>query len=165
MIRQILVFSVLMAGLLPASAQKNSTKTAPKSNPVFVSAVEDTSVYMLVNKMPIFGKSKADLYSYLIKNLECPAEAFETDSFAKQGVYVHFIIEKDGSLSNVEVVRTSHPALSEEALRLVKGMPKWTPGMRNDTPVRVLYGLPIDFSARANRPLLLKPAAASFSAN
>lgn len=123
----------------------------------FPNIPEDTTVYMLVNKMPLFGATKTDLYKYLIQNLECPAEAFTADSFAKQGVYIHFIVEKDGTLSNIEVVRSSHPELSKEALRIVKGMPKWSPGTRNKAPVRVLYGIPLDFTPkRASATTVIK---------
>lgn len=72
-----------------------------------------------------------------------PADAQEEGASGR--VIVQFIIEKDGSISSPKVVRGKHPSLDREALRLVKMMPKWTPGHNNRQAVRVRYLLPINF--------------------
>ncbi len=107
----------------------------------------DTTIYMLVGTMPHFGTSSTDLTKYIIRNIELPEEVIN-DTTGNRGCFVRFIIEKDGSLSNIEVLRATHPLLAIEAARIVREMPNWQPGFRNKIPVRVLYGLPIDFSTK-----------------
>jgi protein TonB len=60
-------------------------------------------------------------------------------------VVVGFVVERDGSISNVNVLRSPDPSLSKEAVRVVKSMPKWNPGMQNGSPVRVKYNVPVKF--------------------
>ena len=60
-------------------------------------------------------------------------------------VVTQFVVDKDGSITDVKVVRSLDPMLDKEAVRLVKSMPKWTPGKLNGSPVRVKYILPISF--------------------
>jgi periplasmic protein TonB len=60
-------------------------------------------------------------------------------------VYVQFIIEKDGSITDVNVIRGVSPSSDKEALRVITNMPKWKPGMQNSKPVRVRYVFPIRF--------------------
>ena len=61
-------------------------------------------------------------------------------------VVTQFVVDKDGSITDVKVVRSLDPMLDKEAVRLVKSMPKWTPGKLNGSPVRVKYILPLSFS-------------------
>jgi protein TonB len=75
-----------------------------------------------------------------------PAAAAEEGVSGK--VTVQFIVEKDGSITNVHVVRGKHPALDAEAKRVVSKMPKWTPGRNNGQPVRVTYNLPVNFQLK-----------------
>ena len=60
-------------------------------------------------------------------------------------VTVSFIVEKDGRVSNVRLLRSVQPSLDKEAIRVVKSMPKWTPGKQNGKPVRVRFNLPVMF--------------------
>jgi protein TonB len=80
---------------------------------------------------------------WLGENISYPAAASEEGVEGR--VTVQFIVEKDGTVSNVIVVRGKHPALDAEAVRVVKKMPKWTPGRNNGQPVRVTYNLPVTF--------------------
>jgi protein TonB len=61
---------------------------------------------------------------------------------------VAFIVEKDGSLSDVRIANSVHPLLDAEAIRVVSSMPKWNPGLENGNPVRVKYVLPVTFSLK-----------------
>lgn len=63
-------------------------------------------------------------------------------------VYVQFVVEKDGSISDVKVLRGIGGGCDEEAVRVVKSMPKWKPGKQRGQPVRVYYTLPIDFKIK-----------------
>lgn len=106
---------------------------------------EDTTVYMIVNKMPLFGKSKADLMNYVLNNIQLPQDVVDDLEAKRKGVYAQFIVEKDGSLSNISISRSTHTTLTNAVYELLLKMPKWSPGRQNNLPVRVLYGLPIDF--------------------
>lgn len=97
----------------------------------------------VVEVMPEYPGGQEAMYRYLGKAVEYPGEALEAGI---QGVvYVNFIIEKDGHLSGARILRGASPLLDSEALRVVQGMPKWTPGMQSGKPVRVQYNLPIRF--------------------
>ena len=97
----------------------------------------------MVEQKPSFKGGDAALYKWLNSQIVYPAAASEEGIQGK--VIVAFVIEKDGRVTNVQVVRKKHPALDAEALRVVKKMPNWTPGRNNGQPVRVKYNLPVTF--------------------
>ena len=92
---------------------------------------------------PSFQGGYSALLSFLQDHIQYPEEA-EKDSVEGK-VVVSFVIEKDGSISNPQVVRGVHPLLDKEALRVVRLMPKWNPGMNNDLPIRVKSNVPVTF--------------------
>ena len=96
-----------------------------------------------VEQMPEFPGGMAALNQYLRDHLEYPAAA--RDAGAMGTVLVEFVVEKDGSVSNAKVVVSQFPALDEEALRVVRSLPKWKPGESNGRKVRVYYNVPIRF--------------------
>ena len=87
-----------------------------------------------------------DVMQYVVRNIKYPKDALEMKVQGK--VFVQFIVEKDGSLSNVRVIRPVYPSLDEEACRVIRGMSQWSPGIQKGKPVRVSYTLPINFSLR-----------------
>jgi len=94
--------------------------------------------------MPEFPGGLSQLYAFLGKNIKYPQLAKETNI---QGtVFVNFIVEKDGSISNVTILRSIGGGCDEEAIRVVQAMPKWKPGMQMGEPVRVSYNLPVKFT-------------------
>ena len=97
----------------------------------------------MVEQKPQFQGGDAEMYKWLGNNINYPPAAAEEGVSGK--VTVQFIVEKDGSITNVSVVRGKHPALDAEAVRVVKKMPKWIPGRNNGAPVRVTYMLPVTF--------------------
>lgn len=97
----------------------------------------------MVEQKPSFPGGDAGMMKWLSSNVNYPAEAAKAGVSGK--VTVQFVVEKDGSISNVNVVRGKHPALDAEALRVVKNMPNWTPGRNGGVPVRVTYMVPINF--------------------
>ena len=97
----------------------------------------------MVEQKPSFKGGDAALYKWLNSQIVYPAAASEEGVQGK--VIVAFVVEKDGRVTNVQVVRKKHPALDAEALRVVKKMPNWTPGRNNGQPVRVKYNLPVTF--------------------
>ena len=92
---------------------------------------------------PVFPGNEDALYAWLKQNQIYPAEAAE--EWVQGRVVVEFVVERDGSISNVKVVRSRHPALDAEAVRLIQSMPRWTPGTYNGDTVRTTYTLPVTF--------------------
>ncbi len=96
-----------------------------------------------VQEMPKFPSGDAELYKFLGSNLRYPVEARELGVSGK--VYVEFIIERDGSVSDVHIKRGIGAGCDEEACRVVASMPGWSPGKQNGQAVRVLLVLPVNF--------------------
>ena len=99
--------------------------------------------YDVVEKMPQFPGGTGKLFEFLSKNVKYPAEAENNDVQGR--VIVTFVVERDGEISNAKVVKSIHPALDAEALRVINSMPNWTPGMQNGEAVRVKYTVPVTF--------------------
>lgn len=118
-------------------AIKEEVIAAPK-----VEAEQPVSIAMVEQK-PEFPGGEAAMYKWLGENIVYPAAASEEGVQGR--VVVEFVVGKDGSITNVRVVRPRHPALDKEALRVVKAMPKWMPGRNNGQPVKVTYTLPVTF--------------------
>ena len=101
------------------------------------------NVYDCVEQMPSFPGGSQKLKEFIEENLRYPKELEET---CVQGrVIVRFVVERNGKLSNVKVVKSVHPVLDKEALRIVKLMPRWIPGRQNGITVRVKFYIPIIF--------------------
>ena len=113
-------------------------------------APDNDSVYNVVEVMPEFPGGTGKLAAYLSENITYPEQAKEKNIGGR--VFVNFVIEKDGSVSNAEVMKSVGGGCDEEALRVVKAMPKWTPGKIKGEPVRVSYVLPIFFKLTETQP-------------
>lgn len=100
-------------------------------------------VFDVVEVMPQFPGGQIAMLQYLMKNIKYPEQAVKEGIQGR--VTVRFIVEKDGSISDVKPVLSVHPLLNKEAVRVVKSMPKWTPGKHNGKPVRVRFNLPVMF--------------------
>lgn len=123
---------------------KGNSKTPSELHKASVSSADlEKKVFEVVEHMPLFPGGLYYLMSYLSENVKYPADA------QKQGVQgrvvVSFVVEKDGSLSNVQIVHSVNPSLDAEALRVVKAMPNWIPGKQDGKAVRVKYNVPISF--------------------
>ena len=105
---------------------------------------EEEVIFKVVETMPEFpGGSKA-LFKYLSENVKYPVIAQENGIQGR--VICQFTINKDGSIVDVEVVRSGgDPSLDKEAVRVIKSMPKWNPGKQRGKPVRVKYTVPVNF--------------------
>ena len=100
-------------------------------------------IYEVVEQMPRFPGGDAALMQFLSKNIKYPKEA---ENAKQEGrVIANFVVEEDGSVSNVKVVKSVSPLLDAEALRVLGLMPRWEPGQQNGKPVRVKYTVPITF--------------------
>ena len=103
----------------------------------------ESDVYQIVEQMPEFPGGVAELFHYISKNIHYPQKAREKGIQGR--VFIGFIVEKDGSISNVRNLRGVDSELDAEAIRVVKSMPKWKPGKHNGEFVRVSYQIPILF--------------------
>lgn len=121
-------------------AAEDKVKTKPQTD---TTKKKKTWVCM-PETMPQFPGGREVLMKYLAANIKYPASAVKGK---KEGrVIVTFIVQKDGSITHAKIVRSIDPELDAEALRVVKGMPKWTPGTQLGKPVSVKYTLPVKFS-------------------
>lgn len=106
-------------------------------------ATKADAIHEVVDEPPSFPGGDAAQIAFLSNNLRYPAVAMEQGIQGR--VVTQFVVDKDGSITDVKVVRSLDPMLDKEAVRLVKSMPKWTPGKLNGSPVRVKCILPISF--------------------
>ena len=97
----------------------------------------------VVETMPSFPGGTEALFKYLSENVHWPEELAE--SCVQGRVILTFVVERDGSLTDINVVKSVDPYLDKEAVRAVRMMPKWTPGMQNGEAVRVKYTIPVTF--------------------
>ena len=111
--------------------------------------VEDNSeIFVVVEEQPLFPGGNAAMMQFLSDHIKYPTEAKEKGTEGK--VIVNFVVEKDGRLSDFNVVRGIDPLLDNEAVRVLKLMPDWTPGKQRGETVRVRFTLPVVFRLQAN---------------
>lgn len=144
------VLALLLIVNARASAQqvKKTDQTVYEINTkditgVKIKNVDNDSIYQIVEVMPEFPGGSAAMMNYLSKNIKYPEEAKEKGISGR--VFLSFVIEKDGSVSDVKVARGIGKVCDDEAVRVVKAMPNWKPGLMKGKPVRVNYMLPIFF--------------------
>ena len=107
----------------------------------------EDAIYMVVEKMPEFPGGMEAMWKFLSDHLNYPEEAREKNIEGRS--IIQFIVEKDGTISNIEVVRSAgDKSLDKEALRVVRMMPKWKPGSQRDKIVRCRYTLPVSFKLK-----------------
>ena len=121
----------------PAKPSKKADTNKPDMKP------DKNGVYQIVEEMPVFPGGEQALMDYVSKNVVYPKEAQEKGISGR--VFVGFIVEKDGSVSDVKVLRGIGGGCDEEAVRVISGLPKWKPGKQEGKPVRVSYQMPINF--------------------
>jgi len=105
---------------------------------------DDEEFFMVVENMPEFPGGDLGLMKYIQKNVKYPAIAKEYNITGK--VYVSFIVDKKGSVTNVKIVRGVDKNLDAEAMRVVKSLPKYKPGKQRGKSVRVMFTIPINFT-------------------
>ena len=106
---------------------------------------DDNHIHFIAEKMPEFPGGDVSLIRFINENLRFPAIACYEGGMPQGRVIVQFVVEKDGSISNIEVLRGIDISLDREAVRIVESMPKWTPGEQRGEIVRVRYTLPVNF--------------------
>ena len=133
--KKLLLMSLMaMLGLTTVSAQKT------------VVAQKNQQVFDVVEQMPEYPGGMQALLNYLMENVKYPEDAEKQKIEGR--VIAIFVVETDGSISNVEVVKPVFPSLDAEAVRVLSAMPKWTPGKQSGKAVRVKYTVPINFQLK-----------------
>ena len=105
--------------------------------------VQEQEIFQIVEEMPSFPGGEAKLMEYVAKNIKYPQIARETGIQGR--VFVGFVVEPDGSISNVKLLRGIGGGCDEEAMRVIKSLPKWKPGKQRGKAVRVSYQIPVFF--------------------
>lgn len=104
---------------------------------------EETKVFDVVEVMPTFPGGQGALFEWLSKNIKYPVVAEENGVQGR--VIVTFVVERNGSITDVQVAKSVDPSLDKEAVRVVKAMPHWIPGKQNGSAVRVKFTVPVTF--------------------
>jgi protein TonB len=137
MMKRILVILLIFA--VWGSAKAQTQAPIPKIG-------DTTKIFTAVEVEPSFPGGVEGFYNYLGKSIQYPQQARSNGETGR--VIVQMIVEKDGSLSHIVVLRSVSYALDAEAVRVVTASPKWHPGIQNGRPVRVQYIVPINFSLK-----------------
>lgn len=125
------------AGVVLQAKQEIAQPEPPKHEEV------ENKVFTTVEQMPSFPGGDAALMNWLRNNVRYPAVAEENGIQGR--VVVSFVVERNGSITDVQVVKSVDPSLDKEAARVVKSMPNWVPGKQNGSAVRVKYNVPVTF--------------------
>lgn len=144
-----------LAEIVKVFADKNDVSNESLGNDGQMTAPQDTLVFEVVEVPPRFPGGDVKLMEYLSRTVRYPVEAQK--KHVQGRVILHFIIEKDGSVSNVRVARSVDPSLDAEAIRVVNSMPKWEPARQKGQPVRVRYTIPIQFRLQGNEGIVPDP--------
>ena len=102
------------------------------------------SVFIKVERMPSYPGGQTALFKFLSENVHYPRAAEK--KMIEGRVICQFVVDRDGTIEDVQVVKSGgHPSLDKEAVRVIKLMPKWKPGLQDGKPVRVRYTVPVNF--------------------
>jgi TonB family protein len=112
--------------------------------------IEEGVTYQFVEKPAQFPGGEEAMRKYLVEHMKYPEEAREKK--IEGIVYVEFVIEMDGEVTNVRVRRGAHPLLDQAAVKIVEGMPHWIPGEQRGRKVRSMFVLPIQFQLSKDAP-------------
>lgn len=133
-----------------AATANAQIKIVDDSIPPQKTEIDNTDkIFTAVEISPKFPGGDAELYKTLAQNIRYPEKAIKGNIQGR--VTVQFVVEKDGSVGEVKVVRGKDPELDKEAVRVVKSLPKFNPGMMNGSPVRCWYTLPITFNLKSTQ--------------
>ncbi|NOR88111.1 MAG: TonB family protein [Bacteroidales bacterium] len=106
--------------------------------------IEEEQIFLVVEEMPSFPGGEQEMYRYIGKNIDYPRMAKESGISGR--VFVTFVVEKNGSVTDVKILRGIGGGCDEEAVRVIKSMPTWKAGKQRGKPVRVQYRMPIKFT-------------------
>ena len=143
----------LIAGLALIMGLMTASLPASGKGGIVRDATNDDEVFMSVDKMPVFPGGEAALMTFIRDNISYPTDAADNNIQGK--VIVQFVVDMTGQVGDVKVVRSVDANLDREAVRVVKTLPKFIPGMRMGKPVNVWYTLPVNFKLNNDISYLL----------
>lgn len=147
--RYLLASVMAILVIVGAACADKSELTAPVDNDAQTTTdASGREVYSVVDRMPEFPGGQNGLFEYLGGNITYPEAAKENETEGM--VYVSFVIERDGSVTNINVLRGIGSGCDAEATRVISDMPNWEPGVHKGKPVPVLFNLPIRFKLADN---------------
>jgi len=128
----------------------NANYTIPTGNDQGSKVVDDdkNKVFTFVEQMPEFPGGEQALMDYLGKHIKYPPAARETN--VEGTVFVSFVVDKNGNIGDIKVLRDIGAGCGDEAIRVIKSMPPWKPGKQNGNSVNVQYNLPVKFQLSSN---------------
>tara|TARA_B100000809_G_scaffold86653_1_gene85018 strand:+ start:10552 stop:10968 length:417 start_codon:yes stop_codon:yes gene_type:complete len=129
--RHYLIILLLISPVIGISQNSDTTETKEE-------------IYTIVETMPDFPGGQKAMFEFLGNNIVYPPKAKAKGKKGK--VYINFTISKDGTIRDVRVIKKAHKLLDAEAVRVVKSMPRWTPGVQRGKAVAVSYNIPINFT-------------------
>jgi len=132
-----------LSGAGPANSEPNKIITVRRDVKTMTNTPDNNAVYTAAARNPDFPGGEPALIAFLQKNIRYPA--IDHQNHIQGKVYVQFVVEKDGALTDIKVMRSPSDAMSEEALRVLKLSPKWHPAEQDGLPARVQFTLPIGF--------------------
>ncbi|MBP3575227.1 MAG: energy transducer TonB [Paludibacteraceae bacterium] len=142
---------ILMAAITcVACTKKSDNQSALEKAPAEQTTISNDTIeqiYMVVEQMPEFPGGMGKLMTYLGENIKYPSKALELQWEGR--AICQFVVEKDGSITNAEIVKSSgYQLLDVEAMRVVLNMPNWSAGIQNGDSVRVKFTIPVTFKLR-----------------
>ena len=140
--KRVFVLALTLAVATLAAAQ---TPRVTENEGQQTATVDEEPIFVEVDQDPEYPGGIEALYQFIASNIKYPGGP---ETCVTGRVIVSFVIEKDGSITNAKVVRDIAEGFGDEALRVVKLMPKWKPGRQNGKPVRVQFNLPVNFSMK-----------------
>ncbi len=147
-----IIFSMFFSVTLPErliAQEPEKSVPAKKENTTIEKTAQKEDVFVVVEKMPAYPGGDEARIKFLKENMKYPQEARQKGISGR--VFVTFVVEKDGSTTNVKILRGIGGGCDEEAIRVVSLMPAWNPGLEKGKPVRVQFNLPIMFSLEKNK--------------
>ena len=136
-----------MPSFLNRVAWRSTSASNPQPDTLRMDTIEkvaeDVEIFGMVEEMPSFPGGEVKLVEYIAKNLNYPQEAIEKGIEGR--VFVGFIIDVDGSVTDVKLLRGIGGGCDEEAIRVIKSLPKWRPAKQNGVFSRVSYQIPVNF--------------------
>jgi TonB family protein len=138
-----MIFSITLPAKLIAQ-EPEKAMPVKKENSKEEKSVQNGDIFTVVEKMPSYPGGDEARIKFFTENIKYPQEARQKGITGT--VFVTYIVEEDGSVTNVKILRGIGSGCDEEALRVVSLMPKWNPGMQRGKPVRTQFNIPIKFS-------------------
>ncbi len=128
------------------SVKNNKSKNKSVNAKTLNDKNNEEIIYSIVDEMPEFEGGDLGLRKYIAMNIRYPIEAIKKGIRGR--VYVRFVVDTKGKVKNVEIIKSVHRLLDEEAIRVIKSLPQWKPGKQKGVAVPVYYTLPINFMSK-----------------